>query len=48
MAYRNRYRLSNRPLLVGDALAYGREDMNRVFREILITENIHIPSPLHR
>lgn len=47
MAYRNRYKLSNRPLLIGDALAYGRQDMDRVFREILRTEDIHIPNPLH-
>ncbi len=36
-----------RPLKIGDALAYGRQDMDRLMREILVTEGIHIPSPLH-
>ena len=48
MAYRNRYKFGNRPLLIGDALAYGRADMDRVFYEILKTEDIHIPNPIHR
>jgi len=47
MAYRNRHRFGSRHLMIGDALAYGRSDMDRVMREILKTENIRIPSPLH-
>ena len=31
------------PLKIGDALAYGRKDMDRLLREILVTEGIHIP-----
>ena len=40
MAYRNRHRFGTRHLMIGDALAYGREDMNRIMREILVTEGI--------
>lgn len=35
-----------RVLNVGDALAYGRKDLDRVMREILVTEGIHVPNPL--
>lgn len=49
MTYRNRYKFGpKRPLMIGDALAYGRADMDRVLHEILLVEDIHIPSPLHR
>ena len=40
MIYRNRHGFHGRALMIGDALAYGREDMNHVMREILITEGI--------
>lgn len=35
-----------KPLQIGDALAYGRQDMDRLMREILVTEGIRTPSPL--
>ena len=34
------------PLQIGDALAYGRQDMDRVVREILVTEGINIANPI--
>ena len=48
MAYRNRHRFGTRHLMIGDALAYGRADMDGVLREILAVEAVHIPNPLHR
>ena len=35
-----------KPLKIGDALAYGRQDMDRLMREILVTEGIHVPKPI--
>lgn len=48
MAYRNRHKFGKRHLMIGDALAYGRKDMDCVLREILATEEIHVPSPVQR
>ncbi|MFK7839877.1 MAG: hypothetical protein AB8B83_06045 [Bdellovibrionales bacterium] len=47
MTYRNRYRTGKRHLMIGDALAYGRSDMDLVLKEILEIEAIHIPCPLN-
>ena len=48
MTYRNRYKFQNRPLIIGDALAYGRRDMDRVLHEILAIEAVHVPSPVQK
>ena len=37
-----------KPIKIGDALAYGRKDMDRLLREVLVNESIHIPTPVHR
>ena len=50
MAYRNRYKFGqafgSRHPMIGDALAYGRADMDKVLQEILIVDAVHIPSPI--
>ena len=46
MAYRNRHKFGSRHPMIGDALAYGRADMDRVFHEILAVKAVHIPSPI--
>jgi len=50
MAYRNRYKFGqtfgSRHPMIGDALAYGRADMDRVLHEILSIDAVHVPNPI--